>query len=104
MLATQANITMTNIAPWAQSPSIARASYDVSLQTLRICGICIQPFAPSLAGKLLDALGVDPCERTWEFATLTEWEDSREIREKGVMGSVARGVKLFEPLSLRQTP
>jgi methionyl-tRNA synthetase len=92
---------MTNIAPWAQSPSIARASYDVSLEALRICGICIQPFVPSLAGKLLDALGVDPRERTWEFAALTESEGSQEIREKGVVGSVVQGVKLFETSNLR---
>ena len=86
---------MTTISPWLQEPDIARTSYAVSLETLRICGICIQPFIPSTAARLLDALGVPPHERTWEFATPTGFEDPSEIRQRGQVGLITRGVKLF---------
>ena len=58
---------MTTLAPWVSDPITTRASYIVFLETLRVTGICLQPFIPGTAGRLLDALGTDPDKRTWEF-------------------------------------
>lgn len=58
---------MTILAPWASDPMTTRAASIVFLETLRIAGICLQPFVPGTAGRLLDALGVGQDGRTWEF-------------------------------------
>jgi methionyl-tRNA synthetase len=81
----QANAAMTSIRPWASDPTITYASYTTSLETLRIAGLCLQPIIPSTSNKLLDALGVMPGERTWEFTKLG----------RGKVENV-RGVALFE--------
>jgi methionyl-tRNA synthetase len=36
-----------------------------TLETLRVVEICLQPFVPSVAEKLLHTLGVDSEERDW---------------------------------------
>jgi methionyl-tRNA synthetase len=59
--------------------------YALSLETLRICGILLQPFIPSKAGMLLDALGIPRSERCMQHAQYL----SRSV------GSVTPGVKLF---------
>ncbi|KAF7975153.1 hypothetical protein HWV62_10325 [Athelia sp. TMB] len=89
-----ANASLTHTAPWspASSAALARASYLVSLETLRVCGIMLQPFVPRTAGRLLDGLGVADTaseERTWEWAALGRAEGVREGRE-------VKGVALFE--------
>lgn len=58
---------MTILAPWASDPITTRASFIVFLEALRIAGVCLQPFVPGTAGRLLDALGVGNDQRTWEF-------------------------------------
>jgi methionyl-tRNA synthetase len=64
---------------------VAQTSYLLSLEILRVAGICLQPFIPEAARNLLDALGVPEGERTMDFAAVG----------KGDVGEV-RGVKLFE--------
>lgn len=83
----QANSALTQLAPWSSdtSPQVTRACYDTSLEVLRVSGICLQPFVPALAGRLLDALGVGHTERSWAF---TEVGRGKLI--------VKRGVRLFE--------
>ena len=76
---------MTSIRPWTSDPTITYASYTTSFETLRIVGLCLQPIIPSTSNKLLDALGVMPGERMWEFTRL----------ERGKVENV-RGVALFE--------
>jgi len=76
---------MSSVKPWASDPIFTHASYLTSLETLRICGICLQPFIPSTAGRLLDALGVRSDERTWEFTRVG----------RGVVADV-KGIALFE--------
>jgi methionyl-tRNA synthetase len=61
---------MSSIKPWASDPAVTYASYITSLETLRIAGICLQPIMPGTTSRLLDALGVKPEERTWEFTKL----------------------------------
>lgn len=61
---------MTEARPWEkQTPSeevqaVAQLMHD----TLRVCGILLQPFMPSKAATLLDALGVPEDCRTWAHA------------------------------------
>ncbi|KAJ3553901.1 hypothetical protein NM688_g3375 [Phlebia brevispora] len=83
----QANQVMTETAPWAPStsPATVAAVYEATLETLRVCGILLQPFMPSKAEMLLDALGVEPGQRTMEYAELG----------KGAIGEV-RSVRLFD--------
>lgn len=60
-------------------------SYLLSLEVLRVTGICLQPFIPEAARNLLDALGVPKAERNMDAAAVG----------KGSVGEV-KGVKLFE--------
>lgn len=66
----QLNKELTRIAPWSESTS----SRDIihlltwSRETLRICGIMLQPFIPTAASALLDALRVDRTARSYAFA------------------------------------
>jgi len=76
---------MTSIKPWASDPTVTYASYTTSIETLRIVGLCLQPIIPSTSNKLLDALGIRPGERTWEFTELG----------RGAVENV-KGVALFE--------
>ncbi|KAJ3881841.1 tRNA synthetases class I (M)-domain-containing protein [Lentinula edodes] len=82
-----ANKCLTDAAPWKSSPEVARASYDSCLESLRVSGICLQPFMPRVAGKLLDALGVSPAERSWINGSV------------GSIGDVVAGVRLFPAVS-----
>ncbi|KAJ8593478.1 hypothetical protein M405DRAFT_731374 [Rhizopogon salebrosus TDB-379] len=83
----EANGALTHTAPWSphNPPAVAQASYLLSLEILRVTGVCLQPFIPEAARNLLDALGVPEGERTIYFATVG----------KGDVGEV-KGVKLFE--------
>lgn len=68
----QANKELTDHAPWSPNTPVDTA---VTIQTwlretLRVCGILLQPFMPGKAGELLNALSVDPKERTWAHAEI----------------------------------
>ncbi|KAF5369690.1 hypothetical protein D9615_010166 [Tricholomella constricta] len=62
-----ANKIFTDVAPWKASaePAEVYACRAASLEALRVAGICLQPFVPGVAARLLDALGVPHAERTW---------------------------------------
>lgn len=79
---------MTESAPWAASTSTdtIEAVYTTILETLRICGILLQPFMPSKAEMLLDALGTQPEQRTIMHSLLGQ----------GKIGHVQSGVRLFD--------
>lgn len=83
----EANGALTHTAPWStqNSPEAAQVSYLLSLEVLRVTGICLQPFIPEAARNLLDALGVPKTERSMDFTAVG----------KGNVGGV-KGVKLFE--------
>ncbi|KAI3615254.1 methionine-trna synthetase [Moniliophthora roreri] len=64
-----ANKCLTDVAPWNNpSPLVSLVSFTTCLETLRVAGICIQPFTPGVAGRLLDALGIPAEERLWSNA------------------------------------
>ncbi|PFH48978.1 hypothetical protein AMATHDRAFT_148665 [Amanita thiersii Skay4041] len=83
----QANKAISDIAPWKPSttPNMAYATYITSAETLRVVGICLQPFIPTAASRLLDALNVPEQERTWEHART----------QRQYMGIVRGSTRLF---------
>jgi len=83
----QGNQLLTDSAPWAASTETATVVevYTAITEALRVCGILLQPFIPSKAEQLLDALGVAKDQRDTAFAGLGE----------GSIGLVTGGVRLF---------
>jgi methionyl-tRNA synthetase len=83
----QANMMMNATEPWAKDTpqSLIGEVYALSLETLRVCGILLQPFIPAKAGMLLDALSISHSERSLQHARYLP----------GTVGSAAPGVKLF---------
>ncbi|KAI0254874.1 tRNA synthetases class I (M)-domain-containing protein [Lactifluus subvellereus] len=82
-----ANTMMNVTEPWAKSTpeSITGNVYALSLETLRICGILLQPFIPAKAGMLLDAMKIPQSTRTLRHAQYLH----------GTMDNITPGVKLF---------
>ncbi|KAI0053765.1 hypothetical protein FA95DRAFT_484434 [Auriscalpium vulgare] len=82
-----ANQMLTVTEPWAKStpPGLTQQVYALSLETLRVCGILLQPFIPSKAEELLNALGAPASMRTWRHGRYAG----------GAVGDVLPGVKLF---------
>lgn len=66
----QLNKEFTRIAPWSESTSPRDVIHLLtwSRETLRICGLMLQPFVPKAAKALLDALRVDGSARSYAFA------------------------------------
>lgn len=46
----------------------------VTLETLRICGIILQPIVPELSSQLLDKLRVPPDQRMWTNTLQPRWK------------------------------
>jgi methionyl-tRNA synthetase len=63
---------LSTIQPWAATTAENDRAKAIALssETLRICGIVMQPFIPAKAEELLDALGVPPDQREWRQS---EW-------------------------------
>lgn len=77
---------MTDIAPWdpTTEPEVVYATYVTTIEALRVVGICIQPFTPGVASRLLDVLQVPTEERNWK--------DARTLRSNVPM---VEAIKLF---------
>lgn len=82
---------MTNSAPWAQDPQSAAASYVSILETIRVCALCLQPFIPNAAKRLLDAMGIPAGQRTLQYAAIGA----------APVGDNVKGVKLFSVPQLK---
>jgi methionyl-tRNA synthetase len=82
---------MNATEPWAKNTpeTVTGKVYALSVETLRICGILLQPFIPAKAGMLLDALDIPLSERALEHA---------QYLRSPVRG-VTPGVKLFSRAS-----
>lgn len=78
---------MNATEPWAKNTpgAVTGKVYALSLETLRICGILLQPFIPAKASMLLDAMGIPRSERALEHAQYL----------RSSVGKVTPGVKLF---------
>ncbi|EKM59998.1 uncharacterized protein PHACADRAFT_192397 [Phanerochaete carnosa HHB-10118-sp] len=83
----QANELMTLTEPWAKDTGLHHTIgvQTIVLHTLRVCGILLQPFIPSKAEELLDALFIPVSHRTLAYANLGE----------GRVGGVTPGLRLF---------
>jgi methionyl-tRNA synthetase len=90
-LSSQANAMMNATEPWGKNTpeAVTGKVYALSLETLRICGILLQPFIPAKAGMLLDALGIPQSERALQHA--------QYLRRS--IGNITPGVKLFSRAS-----
>ena len=85
----QANKVITDIAPWAKTcdPAVVYETRQTALFTLRVAGICLRPFIPSTVEKLLDALGLEASERTWDsIAALGKDGGEERWKERDVQG------------------
>lgn len=68
------------------------------METLRVVGVCLQPFVPGVAGRLLDALGVGQGERGWDAVEDLgggEGADSKAKKEADRVWGEVLGVRLF---------
>lgn len=90
-VSSQANVMMNVTEPWAKKTpgAVTGKVYALSLETLRICGILLQPFIPAKAGTLLDALGIPQSERALQHAQYLRYS----------IGNITPGVKLFSHVS-----
>lgn len=81
---------ISDIAPWAKTcdPRVVYETRQVALATLRIAGICLKPFVPSTADNLLEALGLDEEEKSWQ--SVLQYDDNATWKERDV-----KGVRLF---------
>jgi len=82
-----ANKVYSETQPWLTStnPSQRAQIHAVSVETLRVCGVLLQPFIPAKSTELLEALATPPGERSWNHAE----------PGKGTTGNLKRGIKLF---------
>ena len=76
----------------------------VVLESLRVCGVLLQPCIPSISSKLLDRLNVPVAERDWQASKPILRGQSRPLGEdKGVLISkiyaekVVKNEKLDRP-------
>jgi len=86
-----ANMMMNATEPWAKDTPQALIGevYALSLETLRVCGILLQPFIPAKAGMLLDVMSISHSERSLQHARYLA----------GTVRSAVPGVKLFSRMS-----
>jgi methionyl-tRNA synthetase len=61
---------MMNLADPTDVPRRLSSTIALAAETLRICGILLQPYMPAKCRLLLDQLGVDEAKRTAEYAML----------------------------------
>ncbi|KAK4171959.1 mitochondrial putative methionyl-tRNA synthetase [Triangularia setosa] len=74
---TEANALISEVEPWRLKKSTTQEDHDIAdemvylaAESLRICGILLQPFMPTKAGQLLDILGVSLEKRTFKNTEL----------------------------------
>ena len=82
----------------------------VVLESLRVCGVLLQPCIPSISSKLLDRLNVPLAERDWEASKPILRGESRPLGEdKGVLISkiyaekAVKNEKLDKPKKKKKT-
>lgn len=73
-----ANAFFETLRPWELrkrgDAAAAEATLSVTLETLRVCGIVLQPVVPALCGQLLDRLAVSAERRMWSDACRVRWQ------------------------------
>jgi methionyl-tRNA synthetase len=77
-LTRKANASFQDAKPWdinnvkdpTDVPHQLSTTIALTAETLRICGILLQPYMPEKSQQLLDQLGVDESKRTAEYAVI----------------------------------
>ncbi|GAB0096481.1 Methionine--tRNA ligase, mitochondrial [Sergentomyia squamirostris] len=72
----------------------------LTMETLRICGIILQPIIPTMSTLLLDKLAVRPEDRLWDNTVKLFWKDGGKEQENLNEGSSV----LFRRLQSEKSP
>ena len=93
----RANKYIDETAPWvlakdeSQKPRLARVMYNL-LESLRICGVLLQPFMPDTCTKLFAQVGAAP--------QLTTWQSAEQWGSLPAAAQVQKGDNLFPRIDL----
>ncbi|XP_065173544.1 methionine--tRNA ligase, mitochondrial-like, partial [Atheta coriaria] len=76
-----ANLFFETLKPWELKKSTERrrelnAVLHVALETLRVCGIVLQPIVPNIAANLLNRINIESGARRWAHVTKLSWRDA----------------------------
>jgi methionyl-tRNA synthetase len=70
----QANEYLSRLQPWAMKNAGDDEAHQRTMvhpmETLRICGILLQPIMPATMKRMLSVLGIPLADRTWDHAAL----------------------------------
>lgn len=76
----KANLFFETLKPWELKKQRETEKLDtvlhLTLETLRVCGILLQPMIPNISRKLLDRINVAQDERTFESTKKLSWINS----------------------------
>ena len=82
-----ANQFLQDARPWKMDAKLEadriRVISYVVMETIRVCGVLLQPIVPGYAGKMLDIIGVKSDERSW--ARLLD--DRRPFHQMDLLGA-----------------
>lgn len=83
----QANLFFESFKPWELKKEAAKSrELDVvlhlTLETLRVCGILLQPIIPNIACNLLNKINVPRERRTFSDAKILSWDDTNFVRKE----------------------
>ncbi|KAK7077993.1 Methionine--tRNA ligase, mitochondrial [Halocaridina rubra] len=97
-----ANVFVQEEKPWELKNLQDRTKLDsvlrIALETVRIAGIALQPIVPTLAGKVLDCLGILSYDRLWDKMKVGFSREKQGYFETS--SSLGRRTKLFNKLKL----
>jgi methionyl-tRNA synthetase len=102
-LAPQANVHIASNEPWKLIKDPARkdrldAVLWYAVESVRLAALMLQPIMPRKASEILDQLGVQKDERSWEFARLGRgW--GKDINSRTAI--LARSEPMFPPLKAK---
>lgn len=76
----KANLFFETLKPWELKKKQEIEKLDcvlhLTLETLRVCGILLQPMIPNISKKLLEKMNVAESRRTFESTKRLSWRDS----------------------------
>ena len=81
-----ANLFFENTKPWElrkkpESQKELDVILHITMETLRICGIILQPIIPEMTTKLLDKLQIGKDCRSWQHCETPSWRLKGAIYE-----------------------
>lgn len=77
----KANLFFETLKPWELKKNQQMEKLDVvihlTLETLRISAILLQPLIPNVSKKLLDKINIDESHRTFENTKILSWQNDK---------------------------